>query len=133
MPTRSDFDDAAQALRGTLASLATCHRRLRDADRADAIEGGSVAPLVGAALLVAQANVDRIANRVEALAGECDRRAQVCADHAAALARWTVDRERWELAMGVYRAALGDPARSVPWPGPAPVRPVAPYAWVAPA
>ncbi len=133
MPTQTEFDDAARALRATLSTLATSRRHLAAARSADTITGGSVAAVVDAALAVAQANVDELGHRVESLASLCDQRSRACADHVAALARWNVRYELWERAMQRYRSSVDDQLHTAPWPGPAPQRPAAPYAWVAPA
>ncbi len=132
MPTQTDFDEAARTLRGTLATLATSRRHLGAAQANDSLSGGSIALLVDAALSVSQANVDDLAGRVESLASLCDQRARTCAEHSAALERWRVRSEQWERDMMRYRGSVDDPLRTIPWPGPAPVRPVAPYAWVEP-
>lgn len=132
MPTQTDFDEAARALRATLVTLSTSRRHLHSAHAADAIVGGSIAPVVDAALTASQANVDRLAGEVESLAVLCDQRSRVCAEHVAALDRWRTRYARWEHDMSRWRSAI-DPLVSMPWPGPAPARPTPPYSWVAPA
>lgn len=132
MPTQIEFDEAARTLRATLVTLTTSRRHLHAAQAVDAIVGGSIAPVVDAALTITQANVDRLAGEVEGLASLCDQRSRVCADHAAALARWRVRYAQWEGDTYRWRMAADDPLVSVPWPGPAPARPTAPYSWVAP-
>lgn len=132
MPTQTEFEQAAHTLRGSLDALHASRRHLAGAQGTEAITGGPIAAVVDAALTVSQANIDRLANQVEHLAVVCDGRARVCAEHAAALARWQARYSLWEREMWRYRMAIDDPLAHVPWPGPAPVRPAAPYAWVAP-
>ena len=94
---------------------------------APTLSGGTVAAVVQTGLDVSATNARDTVARLDQLAALCDRRAGICADHAAALLQWQRRSDRWDEAVSRRRA---DP--TLPDPGPAPVRPTAPFPWVSP-
>jgi hypothetical protein len=127
MPTQADFEQAARTFRTTRDGLGAPLTALEQASGAPTMSGGSIAPVVQTGLDVSIGNTRSAVDALDALAVLCDRRAGVCADHAAALGHWHRRREHWDAAAQRRRT---DP--TAPDPGPPPLRPVAPHAWVLP-
>jgi hypothetical protein len=127
MPAEWEYVAAARQLRAERDRILTAMSALDRTHSNPTVSGGSVATVVGASLAVSVANARRSGERLHELAALCDQRAAVCARHAATLLQWQRRVDHWDEA--VRRRRL-DP--TLPDPGPAPPRPVAPYAWVAP-
>ena len=132
MPHQADFRHASATLRGALDWMATSRRHVDAARTTDTIAGGTVAVVATTALDISLIDHAATALHISALAELCDRRAVICAHHEYDLAVWGQRYERWERAIQRWRTTADDPTTQVPWPGPAPVRPVAPFAWVEP-
>jgi hypothetical protein len=132
VPTDTDFEQAARTFRLAAELVGNSRRELGLVTATRAVGGGSVAAVVDAAVAVVGADTDEVGRRIDALADLCERRALVCAEHAAELARWRIRYDAWERAVERYRMALDDPTRIAASPGSAPPRPIAPASWVEP-
>lgn len=127
MPGQWEFEQAARSLRAVRDRIDGARTVLDGARTAPSVSGGTVADVVQAALDVSASNARDVVTRLSDLASLCDRRAAVCADHAAALLQWQRRTDRWDEAARLHRL---DP--TAPDPGRAPPRPVAPFSWVEP-
>lgn len=130
MPTQAEFRAAASMLRSSTTSVSAGRQDVVATQRAQPILSPTLGPLIDTALSVSVADLDLVGTQIEALASLCDERATVCADHEEELRRWAQRQAIWRNAW--FRWQNAAPDEYAPWPGPAPVRPTAPFHWVDP-
>jgi len=134
MPTALDYEVYAIELSGQADELTGSTAQLVGLASPEAIAGGLAAVTVDVAVRAAQANTLTAAGLLRELADECTRRAQICAEYAAAMVAYEQRQAAYRSAMADYVEAVelaeasgGGYPGSPPWP---PSEPQPPYPWV---
>ena len=95
MPTSADYLGWATSLEGLADDLADDDQRLLTAWDAGPVVGGELAGLTHRAVEAAGDNVAAVRTELYRLRAECEDRAQVCADYATALGRYSAAYDRY--------------------------------------
>lgn len=133
MPTEADFRSAAAALRRAAGDVEAARRHIVAAADADGVSGGTIAATIERSCEEGTSDAAAVRDLIWFWVDESERRAAVCAEHAAALRAWEARLDAWSDAGHRHRLSRDIPDWNPPWPGDRPIRPVAPYEWVEPA
>ena len=132
MPTEAEFRSAGAVLRRAAGDVEAARRHI-EAAAADGVGGGTIATTIERSCEEGSSDAAAVRDLIWFWVDESERRAAVCAEHAAALRAWETRMEAWSEAAHRHRLSRDIPDRNPPWPGDRPIRPVAPYDWVEPA
>ncbi len=123
MPTSADYLGWATSLEGLADDLADDDQRLLTAWDAGPVVGGELAVLTHRAVEAAGDNVAAVRTELYRLRAECEDRAQVCADYATALGRYSAAYDRYLIDVrgladggdGTVPIPPERPSRPAPW------------------